>query len=159
VWKRFDLILILNRFEKWRFDCDLNHIWGKWFDLILNNILDDFWIPCKLGLKWNQSSLNKGFEIVVTQVPFKEAAKTRKNVSEYPVQWSGGIVLNGKENKLSTCFLWQTTHVIIFCFEAVLIKTGKTTIMQVNKSKYISVLLLTFTSDTPDHSRVPSFLP
>jgi hypothetical protein len=24
----------------------LNHIFGKWFDLILNPISDDFWIPC-----------------------------------------------------------------------------------------------------------------
>jgi hypothetical protein len=24
----------------------LNHIFGKWFDLILNHIFDDFWTPC-----------------------------------------------------------------------------------------------------------------
>jgi hypothetical protein len=44
--KRFDLILILNHFENGDLIAILNHIFGKWFDLILNNISDNFWIPC-----------------------------------------------------------------------------------------------------------------
>jgi hypothetical protein len=41
IWFDFDLI----RFENGDLIAILNHIFSKWFDLILNHILDDFWIP------------------------------------------------------------------------------------------------------------------
>jgi hypothetical protein len=44
----------------------LNHIFNKWFDLILNHISDDFWIPWVLGqadlqLKHNITEIKYNF--------------------------------------------------------------------------------------------------